>query len=336
MSKFIRILISLLLLGYVLYMSGLFSKEGWSDLGRTCADANLYLLAFTIVFTYFIDYVSSIKWYYLAKAREMKVGLNRLYVLYLIGRFFNLILPTSIGGDVVRIAQLAKITGRTADSAAVVFVERFTGFLVLMMLAVLSAFIVFDKQTSIPWLLPSAVAGLAVMVAGMFLLISNRLIQLTGTIFGCFGKFGKKVFEKLEKFHSSIIEFRNAPSSLFWAFINSLLFYAVAIFNVWVSLKVFTDHVSFIDILSAVPLIMFIMNLPLSVGGIGLMEFAYTLILGLYGFDPAVAVSTALLMRLKSLIMGGSGGLLFLLQQGGNTLSPEQIRSISQTKIEED
>jgi len=330
MAKFIRILISLALIGYVFYTSGLFSREGWIELSKTCADANLTLLAFSVLFTYFIDYVSTIKWYYLARAREMNISMIRLYGIYLIGRFFNLILPTSIGGDVVRIAQLSKLTGRKADSAAVVFVERFTGFLVLVMLTLLAILLVFDKQRSIPWLLPSAVAVLLAMTGSAFLLMNHRLILMIKKWSHFLGKYGDKFFINLEKFHSSIIAFKHAPSSLFWAFVNSLLFYLVAVINVWISVQVFAEgHVSFVAMISAVPLIMFIMNLPLSIGGIGLMEFGYTLILGLYGFDPAVAISTALTMRLKTLIMGGSGGLVFLMQQGGSTLTPDQIKSMS-------
>lgn len=333
MSKIVRILISLGLIGYVLYMSGLFSREGWLQLTETFADANLPLLAFTILFTYFIDYVSSVKWYFLARAREMKVSLMRLYGIYLIGRFFNLVLPTSIGGDVVRIAQLSKITGRKADSAAVVFVERFTGFLVLVVLTLVAVMLVFDKQTSIPWLFPSALLVFFAMIACIFLLMNRRVVLFIQNRSVFLGKFGRKFFAILEKFQTAIVAFKHAPRSLFWALVNSLLFYLVAVINVWISVQVFVDgDVSFVAMISAVPLIMFIMNLPLSVGGIGLMEFAYTVILGLYGFEPAVAISTAVLMRAKTLIMGGSGGLVFLMQKEVVSLTPEQIKSMSTSR----
>jgi uncharacterized membrane protein YbhN (UPF0104 family) len=54
------------------------------------------------------------------------------------------------------------------------------------------------------------------------------------------------------------------------------------------------------------------MNLPVSIGGIGLMEAAFTFFFPLFGYSAALAVSTALLMRLKNILYGLAGGLLHL------------------------
>ena len=56
---------------------------------------------------------------------------------------------------------------------------------------------------------------------------------------------------------------------------------------------------------------MFIMNLPISIGGIGLMEFAFIFIFEISGYSSALALSTALLMRLKSFVDAGMGGILY-------------------------
>ena len=62
--------------------------------------------------------------------------------------------------------------------------------------------------------------------------------------------------------------------------------------------------------LVATPIIMLIMNIPLSVGNIGLMEFAYAEVFTLMGYSPALGLSVAILMRIKSLVDGAMGGLL--------------------------
>ena len=64
----------------------------------------------------------------------IKIELWRVYAFYNIGRFFNLILPISLGGDIVRIYQLGKFTGKNHTAAASVIVERFTGMLTLILL----------------------------------------------------------------------------------------------------------------------------------------------------------------------------------------------------------
>ena len=58
------------------------------------------------------------------------------------------------------------------------------------------------------------------------------------------------------------------------------------------------------------PIIMLIMNIPFSLGNLGLMEFAYTSVFVLFGYNPALGLSVALLMRLKSVFDALLGGAL--------------------------
>jgi len=60
--------------------------------------------------------------------------------------------------------------------------------------------------------------------------------------------------------------------------------------------------------LIATPIIMLLMNIPLSFGNIGLMEFAYTNIFLLMGYGAELGAAVAILMRLKSLFDGAMGG----------------------------
>ena len=80
--------------------------------------------------------------------------------------------------------------------------------------------------------------------------------------------------------------------------------------NVYVTALVFNVDVALLDVLIATPIIMLIMNIPLSVGNIGLMEFAYINVLQLMGYSPVLGLSVAILMRLKSLFDGALGGML--------------------------
>ncbi|NEO77126.1 hypothetical protein [Moorena sp. SIO4G3] len=63
-----------------------------------------------------------------------------------------------------------------------------------------------------------------------------------------------------------------------------------------------------------------IVNLPISIGGIGLMEFAYSFTLGLVGATPALAFSTALLLRAKTLFHAGIGSLLYPFVSDGSPI----------------
>jgi uncharacterized membrane protein YbhN (UPF0104 family) len=77
------------------------------------------------------------KWYMLLRSRRITVGFGNLFIYYLVGRFFSKVLPTTIGGDVMRMHLLGVHTGQHADAAASIFVDRFIGLGTLIMLATL-------------------------------------------------------------------------------------------------------------------------------------------------------------------------------------------------------
>jgi uncharacterized protein (TIRG00374 family) len=243
-------------------------------------------------------------------SKKIKINLWRIYAYYSIGRFFNLILPTSMGGDVVRIFQLAKYTGDKNTSAASVIVERFTGLIVLMLTAIL-AVIVNQKVFNQMWLsvaLTVASIGLGIIV---WIVLDGRVFSLLHEKLGLRIKIIGKILNKLNKIRLTILEFKANKNAMFWAIINSVIFQFLAIINVWITSKAFSDELGFLTCLIAVPVILFIMNIPFSIGGIGLMEFGYVYTLSLFGISPSLAISTALLIRAKGIIDALIGGMLF-------------------------
>ena len=80
--------------------------------------------------------LSSWKWQMLLRADGVRVPLGSLLASYLIGSFFNLFLPSSIGGDSYRVVDASR-HGGAAKSFASVFADRLTGFLALAIWAVI-------------------------------------------------------------------------------------------------------------------------------------------------------------------------------------------------------
>ena len=320
---FIRIAVTAALLAYVFHKAGLLSIKGWQNLFETFSQANRGLILLSILLVPLTDFVSTVKWYCLAQAIGLPVSLWRLYAYYVVGTFFNLMLPSSIGGDVVRIHELGRYTGRYADSAAVVFVERFSGLAMLVFLAAI-AVIVNLKTFNMPWLTSALTVGIVGVALICWMIVDQRPFNFVNKHLGRRLPLLGSFLQKLNKFREAVLVYRNKPRALWVAVINSLLFYLLAICNVWVGALAFDSSVDFISMVVAVPILMFIMNLPFSIGGIGLMEFAYSFTLSLFGISPAVAISTALLMRLKTFISAGMGGLMYPLVSQ-DVSSPQQL-----------
>jgi uncharacterized membrane protein YbhN (UPF0104 family) len=95
--------------------------------------------------------ICALKWRYLAQALGIKGKLGPMVRLYFIGIFFNLFLPTSIGGDITRGMYLQSSSGKTSLSFLSVFVERATG--VLAMLIISSILLISPVGSPLPpWL----------------------------------------------------------------------------------------------------------------------------------------------------------------------------------------
>lgn len=317
--KAVQIALSLGLLLWVLSIAGLFDAQGRSDFAALITNAHLGYLFLSIAIGVIVNMSSSLKWYMLVTAKRHSVAYFRVFSYYLIGQFYNIFLPTSVGGDVVRSYQLGKYIDDQPSALASVFVERFTGILTLLVFAAVATLFqiaVFNVDFVILSLVFFAlVLGLlawGVLDARPYAILKRfaqaRTVQ------------ADRVFAKLDQVMDAVNDYRNSPSALVYAFVNSAVFYVLAALNIYLSASVFSLEISFVDALVATPIIMLIMNIPFSFGNIGLMEFAYTSVFALLGYDPALGLSVAVLMRAKSMLDGALGGVLqaFFVTRSGN------------------
>lgn len=320
--RFLRIAVTAALFVYVLHSAGLFRAEGWQELFTTLKNTHLGWLLASFGVALLLSFSSAVKWYMLLQARGIAVGLWRIYAYYMVGRFFNLVLPSSVGGDFIRVHELGKYTGRQADAAASVFVERFSGLITLVTLAMMAVGINL-KLFNLPWLTAALGSGGVIVAFICWLIIDERPFKLIQKLLGNRVRLLDGVLTKIGKLRQAVLSYQDIPSALWIAFINSLIFNLLAVINIWVSTVAFGVKFAFVKALVATPVILFIMNLPFSIGGLGLMEFAYSFTLGLFGVPATVAFSVALLMRIKTFIDAAIGSTVYPLVSSDRSI-PEQ------------
>ncbi len=78
-----------------------------------------------------------VRWYILVRAQELPFTLNNALRLGLIGNALNVLLPGSVGGDVVKAACIAREQDRRTVAVATVLIDRAVGLWGLMWLVVL-------------------------------------------------------------------------------------------------------------------------------------------------------------------------------------------------------
>ncbi len=81
--------------------------------------------------------LTTLRWWILMRARGIDAGLGRVGRLTLAGYFFNLCMPGSTGGDVMKAYYTAKATDQRADAVVSIAIDRLCGLIGLLLIVAL-------------------------------------------------------------------------------------------------------------------------------------------------------------------------------------------------------
>lgn len=118
--------------------------------------------------------IATLRWWVLMRARGIGVGFSRVGRLTLAGYFFNLCMPGTTGGDVMKAYYAAKGTDQRADAVVSIGIDRLCGLVGLVLLVGLVGLLSLDdplirKVTIAMW------CGLAALIAVAWLYTSPTL-----------------------------------------------------------------------------------------------------------------------------------------------------------------
>lgn len=292
----------------------LLSYADWRKTGALFTEITFLPSVFAIMMLWTGLVISAFKWQLLMKALDISLPLGYLTRLYWVATFFQNYLPSSVGGDIVRLTVMRR-SRRLAAIAASIFVERLTGFIVLLCLALLALsarpqyFFVIGDQSFIAWFLFGSIfVGLV-----LFLYYGRSLLDHAMKLVPDGKTLLPKIFEKLRKVLVSIQSYSSRKKAVVIALILSVPFLGSLIvfqYLLFVSLGL---SVPFIEIIFIAPIIPLVSMLPISLNGIGVAEAAFVVFYTQLGLSPEEALAAALLRRILMLIFSLGGGIFFLL-----------------------
>ncbi|MCS7250107.1 MAG: flippase-like domain-containing protein [candidate division WOR-3 bacterium] len=297
----LRILIALILLYYLL------KKMDFQESLKILKNLNFYYL-FLAGFSFFLFLIiSNIRWKMLCSVVEINFSFLYLLKVYFASLFFNNILPTAIGGDVIRIAYTAKEKGLSLAFSSV-FVDRAIGFIGLFFFALLASFFIFLENRNLYYLSLNFL-GTLILLLILFLLFSERFYLLFKRIYSKIKIL--KIGEKIEKLHLSIIIFKNHQLTLFYNFCFSLFIQFLLALVWYFSSKSLNTNPRLLPYFLYIPLIGIITMLPITVGGLGVRENSFY-----YFFKNDLGENNARLISLIFLLINFFfsiiGGIIFL------------------------
>ena len=259
-------------------------------------------------------FLSALKWRLLLKADGMDIPLGRLFTSYLIGSFFNLFLPSNIGGDAYRVVSTG--TGAAlSKSFTSVLADRFSGFIALAVLGLTASLIGFKLLQSQPMLLLPLAGFIAILIAiGIAMRKTWMERLLTWTRIGRITKLRDFALKCSDSFEHYLGNRR----LLLQIMGISFLFQA----NVVLCIRLLCMSMPaaqlppWLDFFVFVPIISILEALPVTIFGIGLRDTAYFLFFTQSGVaDPkAQALAMSLLYMGATIAYTSIGGCLFLVR----------------------
>ena len=272
-------------------------------------------------------WLSSVRWRLFLRADGVEIPVSKLFASHWIASFCNFFLPSNVGGDLYRIADVGRKSGSAVRGTASVFMDRLSGFLAMSFLGFLFplAGLRFVPREHWPWLLVPVAFFL--VFAGIFALVVfgqgllRRLLRLLP------GRAREKAGAVADRFLASVTAYSRRPSVPLRAFGISLLFQFLVFVAIWTVGRALRIPVPFAWYCVFAPLVCILEALPVSINGMGLREAAYAVFFGvafpLVGFAAPEGVSgadwaktcagaMALCYMALTLLYAAGGGLLLL------------------------
>ncbi len=270
-----------------------------------------YLIAAFVIFA-LINFILLIRWFIFIKALDLKVPFLSVARYFLIGILGNSVLPSAVGGDVIKILGLCRGSDQKPKVVASALVDRLSGFAGMVVVATLSYVFGFRYISN-----PSVVILIAAMaVASTFLgiiLFNETAYSFCCQIFGRLPKFKNS----LMRMHYDIALLKGRQDAIYKAIALSALSQIILAVVFFLVSKALHQNVAFFYFLIFTPLICVVSTVP-SIGGLGVREAGSAFFFGKVGLSVTQATSITFIPYLFMVCVGLLGGLFFLITKPAN------------------
>ncbi|WP_027579922.1 lysylphosphatidylglycerol synthase transmembrane domain-containing protein [Bradyrhizobium sp. Ai1a-2] len=323
MRRILLSTIKILISAALLYLS--LRKVNLYDLAARLRFESLGWIGLAIAVTFLQIFLGVLRWREISAECGAPLETGQAMRFNVIGSFFNQTLPSSIGGDAVRLWLVARSGAGWRAATYSIFVDRAIGLIALAVLIVASLpwsyRLISDPQGRSALLL---VDFAALAAGGGFLLLGALkwpwLKRWWGThhIHACAVIANKVLFS-----------WDRGPKVA----VLSLLVHVLAVVIAWCVVQSISAPLLFSQIFQLVPPVMLITMLPISIAGWGVREASMGLAFGYAGLPVNEGVNVSLLFGAVSFIVGAFGGLVWILSaekkaQGHKPIEvPEQTLS---------
>jgi uncharacterized protein (TIRG00374 family) len=262
-----------------------------------------YPLTGALILLFSMSVPGAARWTVVLRVVDFPLRFLRTWPILLVASFFNHALPSTMGGDIVRMAQCYRIGIPLKIAISNVVIDRLTSFASLMVLVTMTLPIIFFiiRDTSEWWIAPAFVG---IGFAGIYLLMSLKHIPMRVKRW----RFVGTTISVSEHLSKVLLDGRWWPKVM----AAGLAVHLMRVVAVWMLADGLRIDASLIDCVALVPLALLVTIIPISLGGWGLREGAFLVAFGLVGVTPGDAVVLSITFGITSIVASLPGGLIWL------------------------
>jgi len=243
------------------------------------------------------------RWFLIMQRIGFKQSFSFYLGSYFKGAFFNQGLPTSIGGDGLRVLDCTR-NGRTEDAFYGVFIDRIVGLAGLLLLNIVA--LLYNRT-----ILPQKITALLLVILTLLLIGIASLFFIRNIAFFSRGRFLSHLGRLSERYYQVYSSPLSAAIQIGLSVVTHLL--AMAAFFI-LGQAMGLDYPLSVYLVLVPPVVLLII-LPVSLAGWGIREGALVGFFLLIGADKAKVVSFSLLYGLTALTASLPGLLVYLKQK---------------------
>lgn len=286
------------LLGLVLLVMVLRQIE-WRDFAEHMGQISLPLMLLLLAGAVADRFLMGYKWNLLLRRCGVSIPTPRIVAIYFVSNFLGAFTPGNLGGDAYRVVALGP-AGKNAEVLSTVVLERFMGLLALLCFVIAAlpfSFALFATNAKVVAIV-SVVAALTILLM-IFLPLYPPLRDRVDAF--C-GRRSGKISQKIHQFFQAYATQNRGGRTLGLFFLLTLIETGFFFFLNFLAARVGGVEVSVGFIFMVMPIIHFVLRMPITLQGIGLQEGLFAYALGLAGFSLVQGVVVSLVWRLADIV----------------------------------
>ncbi|MBX0331039.1 flippase-like domain-containing protein [Oscillochloris sp. ZM17-4] len=301
-------------------LAWIISEVDLQSVGAVLAQASPAWLALGAAVNMISVVMAAWRWQRILAGLGVAKRLIQVLRLVLVGAFFNMFLPSSVGGDVMKMVLIAPDVSHREVAVSSVLMDRVIGLAVTIGVGLVAVLLLPSV-----WGEPAVIATLAMAVvvfcAGMVTIFNRGLIDVAGRVAPRFiwGRVGPMIL----RVHESLMVIGRSPRVLLETAGISVLRQIAICLSVYCAGLAFGLGLPPLAYFATVPIAVAITALPVAINGLGLQDNALIFLLATVGLGAAEALSLSIFLHVLRNGLGLLGGLVFALTRGRAARAPD-------------